>query len=196
MGHIDEIDFSLVRGGIDDLLRIVPCVPAVYAWFRKFSPPNPDTVSPEEFAEYLETETKLPHMAPRKAKIAPIYKISLTSNRRFSPAKQTDLINLCQSITFRKEIATILQDYAHIFSQPLYIGRAIILYDRVEQHLLGNSGLKESFETAGINILHCKLAYINLTGIVGDYGANKEALSVVEELLSKLFYPPFTIRYG
>jgi hypothetical protein len=196
MSSPERIDFDSVRGGPEALLRLVPRVPAVYAWFNKFNPPDPDACTGQAFAAYLEAEIRRPHMMPRATRLPPIYSMSLTSDRALSDGKREDLASLCEAPSFRREVAVLLRDHASIFAQPLYVGRAASLRDRVGQHLAMDSDLRVRLHSAGIDISRCRLVYVDLSGVGVEFDDADAVPDVIEELLSKLFCPPFTARYG
>jgi hypothetical protein len=196
MSSPERIDFDTVRGGPEALLRLVPRIPAVYAWFNKFYPPDPDSSTGEDFAAYLEAEIRRPHMMPRETRLPPVYSLLLTSDRALSEGKREDLASLCRARSFRRQVAALLREHASIFAQPLYVGRATVLRDRVGQHLSPDSDLRTRLQAARIDIARCRLVYVDLSDVGEEFDDSDAVPDVIEELLSKLFCPPFTARYG
>jgi hypothetical protein len=192
IGGVQVVECAKINGGTRPILEKVPDTAGVYAWFKSFSPPDPHTATPDEFFQYLIKETSLPHFIPRSAPIRPVYRVKLSSHRQYSEAKSALLRSLCNEAGFRKFIADLLRERGLIFQQPLYIGKADPLRGRVEAHLTGRTPLLRRLDTVGINLLCCTLVYVEVPTFVTDLDTSLQ----IEELLSKLFCPPFTVRYG
>lgn len=187
------IDCSRVRGGPDSVCALLPSAPGVYAWFRNFSPPDPDLASAQAFYQYLIHEIGKPHTIPRQAQVGPNYMISLKSRRILPIGKSSTLLTLCESLSFRRQIHSLLGRNSLLFSQPLYIGKSDDLRRRAREHLDGRSALIERFLLAGVRIEASVLAYIVVDEATA---ADHSAELVLEDLLSRIFYPPLTERYG
>ncbi len=194
--RVELVDCDPIRGGVSPILAKVPTAGGVYAWYKKIFPPDPLSSTPEAFAEFILAETELPHMLARRSAIRPMYEVVLRSKRSISEHKRDALASLCRNPKFRQFLHSLLTQNGITFQQPLYIGKAMSLNDRVSEHLTGvNSSLRERLSKASIDIARCILAYI----VVPDFGPGTEdedASLLVEEVLSKLFLPAFTERYG
>lgn len=176
---------------------MVPTCGGVYAWFKKYLVPNPSTCSPEEFAEFLISEVAAPHCLPRSGKLPPLFSILLSSHRRFSAGKLDALTEFCKLQEFRELIADSLTNYGILFQQPLYIGKASCFRDRISDHLTGQSDLKERLDKkAKIELRRCILVCLEIPLWENVTIETTDANLLVEELLSKLFAPSFTERYG
>jgi hypothetical protein len=193
---LQEIDFDRVRGDVDDLLEIVPGVPAVYSWHRRFRPPAPEHQQAEEFAAYVLSEIARPHAVPRQARVGPVYRVHLESERSLPEGKIADLLRFCADLTFRRELHALLADHADTFAPPLYVGRTRSLRKRLHQHFLGETGLRERLQTAGIEITTARVRYVDLSALYDENEDDDAAIAVIEDVLSRLFFPPFTVRYG
>jgi hypothetical protein len=212
--HIGEqqvlLNLQLIRGGRSAIVSRVPKCPGVYSWYRSFACPPPATTSAELFANYLIEQATARHCLDRRASVPPVYEVVLRSHKRLSEQKQESLTKLCESPRFREDIAAVLRS-AFLFQQPLYIGKAEELATRVDEHLQAGSVLQERLGEVGIQLRDCWLLCVLLPdlGLGGaspatpatspDPNGVEESLSpelVVEDLLSRLFHPLFTQRYG
>jgi hypothetical protein len=204
------LNLPLIRGRSGIVSRIPKC-PGVYSWYRGFSCPSPATSSAAQFAGYLIQQVTAPHCLDRRANMPPVYEVVLRSNTRLSELKQGALAGLCESRRFREDIAAVLRS-AFLFQQPLYVGKAEDLSTRIEEHLHPSSVLQERLGEVGIQLQHCWLLCVLLAdeGLGGrspstlvDPSLSSDGAEdsiapelVVEDLLSRLFHPLFTQRYG
>jgi hypothetical protein len=216
--HIGEqllvLNLQMIRGGSREILGRVPRCPGVYSWYRSFSCPPPDATSPEAFAEYLIQQALTKHCLDRRARMPPLYEVVLRSEKRITNAKQQAISRLCESSRFRQDMSSIL-GWAFLFQQPLYVGKANELTTRIEEHLQTGSVLQERLEQVGIQVRNCWLLCVLLpecdlaptdaatttpaTSLDGNDEDENISLTpelVVEDLLSRLFHPLFTQRYG
>lgn len=193
---IQTLDCDLIRGGINPILARLPETGGVYAWFKKILPPSPESSTAQQFAEFIIAETSLPHMLARTAQLPPLYSVTVRSSRRFSDAKRSHLLELCEQISFRRFVAELVLSGSVLFQNPLYIGKADSIVQRVGEHLRGQSGLRERLDKASINIFRCILVYVEVPAELVTGSPGTSANLIVEEMLSKLFCPPFTERYG
>jgi hypothetical protein len=188
---LQVLECAKVYGGVRPILDKLPSAPGVYAWFKTFLPPDPASSSGAEFCDYLVTQTSLPHFLSRKSGIPPLYAITLESKRSFSRQKLPTLRALCEQEAFRELVARLLTTHSILFQQPLYIGKADSLRSRIADHLHRRTDLQQRLEKIGVPLLQCTLVFLE-TPAFSDIDSNLS----FEELLSKLFYPPFTARYG
>ena len=208
------LNLQMIRGGSREILGRVPRCPGVYSWYRNFSCPPPDATSPDAFSEYLIHQALAKHCVDRRARMPPLYEVVLRSNKRISDAKKKAITKLCESRQFRQDMAAILGS-AFLLQQPLYVGKAEELSTRIGEHLQTGSVLQERLQEAGVQIRNCWLlcvllpeCYANpsvmpspIPATIPDESDEDESLSlapelVVEDLLSRLFLPLFTQRYG
>lgn len=110
--------------------------------------------------------------------------------------KASALATLCESVEFRQYIVSLLSKNPLVFQSPLYIGKTDDLRSRTHQHLSGESGLKERLADAQVDLRRCVLVWTPMPQVPGLSSDETSVNLVVEELLSKLFVPPFTLRYG
>lgn len=206
-------DLSQMRGNVSILSRIPNNIGGVYAWYRRFEI-EPNAVNdPDIFVNYILKELNKDHSASRETRLPPIYKIKLEPDTCFS--KELLLKELATDSSFR-ELLFMLLSNSLIFQQPLYIGKAKNLYSRIRSHLSEGSILRERLATAGHKINRCRLLIIHTSSsnsnIVADdmnedndldNEFNEESEyselatdTLVEDILSRLFLPSFTLRYG
>jgi hypothetical protein len=190
---VELLDCDLIRGGTDAIVAMLPQTPGVYAWYKKFLPPDPESSDAEMYFNFIISETKLPHCLERDARLNPNFHVYLRSERDFPQGKHAKLRSNCAHVDFRRFLHSLLQKNGLLFQQALYVGKADILANRIEDHLEGRSELRKRLKEASIEISRCQLAYIEVPTLPGEgTGINL----VVEDILSRLFYPPFTERYG
>ncbi|HEX5754351.1 MAG TPA: GIY-YIG nuclease family protein [Archangium sp.] len=196
LSELQTIDCDLIRGGVDPILAKLPSSAGVYAWYKKLLPPDPLKSDAASFAEFILKETSLPHMLPRTARLPPLYKVTVRSSRNFSEGKQEALVRLCANPQFRRFTADLMKSGSVTFQNPLYIGKADSLSQRIGEHLRGQSELKDRLARASVNIFRCILVYIETPVFSGGEDEEVATNLIIEEMLSKLFCPPFTERYG
>lgn len=206
------LDLRQIRGGTSAVLRRIPAnIPGIYAWYRSFVLPSTDTTSPDEFARALIQLATSPHCADREARLPPTLRVLLQSHQTMSEKKQRAVLTYCRSSSFRHLVSDLLH-MSILFQQPLYVGKATNLACRIEQHLSLRSPLRQRLDAAGISLDSTKLLFLALDEAVSielpsidpaDVDDNEDIPSselpvelVMEELLSRLFHPSFTIRYG
>ena len=206
-------DLAQMRGNSALLSRIPGNVAGVYAWYRRFELKSTAIDDPEVFAASILNELSKEHCASREARLPPAHKIRLQPETSFT--KEGVLREFAADTAFRKLLLMLL-DNSLIFQQPLYIGKANNLHSRVRSHLREESLLRERLMTAGHNINRCRLLLIHTsdnTPIFVSNGADEEddfdnqgsedcelsdlaSERLVEDILSRLFLPSFTLRYG
>jgi hypothetical protein len=132
-------------------------------------------------------------MPQLRAQLGPIHEVKLKSSRRLSDSTSTQLRDLCESHEFRLYIYTLLSQ-PYFLNPPLYIGKADDLRQRAKDHLDGSSGLLARLRGADIDIRRCYLVWTPTPDLsaLTRHGVSR----VVEDLVSQLFTPPFTLRYG
>jgi hypothetical protein len=190
LSRSEVIDCGLIRGGSESILAKVPDVAGVYAWYRRIVPPDPENASGRQYAEFIAAEIRQPHMLSRSASLASVFKMQLSSRRRLSSAKLEPLEHLCENLSFRRLLYELLTSESLLFQQPLYIGKANSLRQRISDHLMGRSPLRQRLARAGVNIEQSVLSYIEVNELPQDTNL------MLEEILSRLFYPPFVERMG
>jgi len=198
------VNLACLRGASAICDRI-PAQPGVYAFFKTFSPPEPESSDAEAFASYLINQATAPHCLPRDGRIKPLYGVRLSSRKTVSATKRQQLIRMCASPHFRVAVATALK-YSLFFEQPLYVGKSNCLRKRIRQHLSAESTLRSRFKKVGIDIFQSRLICLQLASLAGTLDRPAEGSetdlpddsgeSPLEEILSKLFHPLFVQRYG
>lgn len=206
-------DLSQMRGNVSILSRIPNNIGGVYAWYRRFEI-EPNAVNdPDIFVNYILKELNKDHSASRETRLPPIHKIKLEPDTCFS--KELLLKELAADSSFR-ELLFMLLSNSLIFQQPLYIGKAKNLYYRIRSHINEGSILRERLATAGHKINRCRLLIIHTSysnssiapddmnednDLDNEFNEESEYSELatdklVEDILSRLFLPSFTLRYG
>ncbi|MEH1923408.1 GIY-YIG nuclease family protein [Nostoc sp.] len=205
-------DLAQIRGNSAVLSRIPDNIGGVYAWYRRFEIDANAINDPQVFANYILEELCKEHSAPRETKLPPAHKIKLQAETSFS--KELLLKELAADSSFRQLLFMLLNN-SLIFQQPLYIGKATNLYSRIRSHIREGSILRDRLADAGHKIHKCRLLIIHTSyntdtvpysvdeddeldnQIEEDYEFSKLASDkLVEDILSRLFLPSFTLRYG
>lgn len=206
------LDLRRLKGGASAIKRRIPSkTPGIYAWYRGFSLPSSDDASPEDFARSLILAATSAHCADREARLPPSLKVLLQPHQAMSEKKQRAVVAYCRSLSFRRLITQLLE-MAILFQQPLYVGKAASLADRIEQHLSPRSPLRQRLDGAGISLDSTKLLFLTLdesefsdlavidpADVLDDDIDTSSELPlelVMEEVFSRLFHPSFTLRYG
>lgn len=205
-------DLAQMRGNSAVLSRIPENVGGVYAWYRRFELKPTAKHDPEVFAASILDELSKDHCAPREARLPPSHRIRLQSETVFT--KEGVLREFATDSSFRQLILMLLEN-SLIFQQPLYIGKATNLHSRIRNHLSEGSLLRERLEIAGHNINRCRLLLIHTSYSSSSFALDSSdddefdnqfsedcefsdlaSERLVEDILSRLFLPTFTLRYG
>ncbi|MBX7132907.1 MAG: hypothetical protein K1X67_09550 [Fimbriimonadaceae bacterium] len=214
-GRIVLLELSELSGGRETVLTRLPREGGIYAWYRKISLGS-EGLEPEAYADRIDQMIRSKHFADRSAVLAPTHRVTLSSQAALSPSKRAVLSRIAGEPEFRQTLDAVLQ-HAVLFSRPLYIGKAGSIRDRIDQHLSPQSVLRARFASAGIAIDTCTLLYVPVPSLSSttestalrddeappDEGDESDAAvdeldsnAIVEDVLSRLFHPAFTIRYG
>lgn len=204
------LNLHAIGGGVQSILDRLPSnTAAVYAWFRRLD--FPADSSPETVYSALVGALDAAHSTSRSARLAPAHRITLSADTRLTEGKRAALRACCEELEFRELIQTIFH-LSLVFQQPLYIGKAMNLQTRIKQHLSAGSSLRKRLADGRIRIDSCRLLYVIVPGVLSELrtgspqqpDSDEEAEDIallpiellVEDLLSRLFLPSFTIRYG
>ena len=202
-------NLSQMRGTEALLSRIPKNKGGVYAWYRYFELDPKANEDPDVFVKSILQELDKEQFASRETRLPPAHRIILQSDTSF--AKESILRELSLDPAFRKLIIMLLSN-SLIFQQPLYIGKATNLYSRIYTHLKEDSILSDRLAKSGHNINQCRLLVIHTSDCSSNLDINEivkdEIISeefelyqlpseqLVEDILSRLFLPSFTLRYG
>lgn len=191
------LNLSLIPGTSAIASRVPSGTSGIYAWYQNFSDVTTKTDSKVYFDSLID-HIHAPKFSPRSTRLPPSHRIKLSSDQKLSDKKKQSLEALCQNDGFRHLLSQSL-DLSIFFQRPLYIGKSSDLRSRVITHLRSDSDLRQRLSEAGIKIDTCFLMYICLSdGFEEDIEG--EALipseDVMEDVLSRLFQPAFTVRYG
>ena len=187
------LNLAKIQGGRNAVIARVPDSPGVYAWFRNLTHAGSDISSSDRFADALIDLIESKHCLDRRGRIKPMYEVVLRSKKSLSETKKDALREYSRQSDFRDQLMEILQ-YALLFQQPLYVGKASDLAVRVNDHLAPSSSLRNRLSQAGIEIDTCWLMYVTLRDESTEGLPSREL--VIEDLLSRLFHPLFVHRYG
>ncbi len=206
-------DLVQIRGTSALLRRIPEHIGGVYAWYRRFKLEPTAKHNPEVFVTSILDELCKAHCATREARIPPSHRIALKSDTSFS--KGGELKEFAADSSFRQLLFMLLEN-SLLFQQPLYIGKATNLHSRIRNHLREGGVLRERLASAGHNINRCRLLLIHTSYSTSSFASEdndeedelahqlfedcefSELASerLVEDILSRLFIPSFTLRYG
>ncbi len=194
-GRLIVLDLSRLSGGKKTVLRFIDSEPGVYAWFQNFCSPHlRPKATGQEFYDALTQRICAKHCADVRGRLAPLFKVTLSSLKRLSKPKRNSLREWCDHEDFRSEMSQLL-NASLLFSQPLYVGCSKNLRTRIGNHFDGvNSELRDDLKQINIDIGQCWLAILRLPNKKEVARPKEEQL--VEDVISKLFHPLFTKRYG
>ena len=196
-----------MRGSNAILRRIPENIGGVYAWYRRFEINPVARSDPEAFVSIILKELYKPHSATREVRLSPSTKLVVQPETVFS--KHNELKRFSQDPYFR-ELLILLLENSLLFQQPLYIGKANNLHRRISTHLHEGSILRERLEAAHHNLDKCRLLLVGVSETrclldsddleseddSEDELYQLEAEQLIEDILSRLFLPSFTIKYG
>ena len=202
-------NLSQIRGTEALLCRIPDNLGGVYAWYRCFELNPAARHDPEIFVSAVLHELYKPHSVTRETRVPPSTKLTVQAETVFH--KRQALQQFAQDSHFRELICQLLEN-SLIFQQPLYIGKATNFKQRIKNHLSQGSILRERLELSSHNINHCRLLIIGTSmstadieldknieeesDIEGDEFSSLDPERLIEDILSRLFLPTFSIQYG
>jgi hypothetical protein len=209
-------NLAQMRGTEAVLSRIPKNKGGVYAWYRHFHLDANLQEDPDLFVNFILKELDKEHCAPRETRLPPAHKVTLQADTSFT--KESILQDLSLEPAFRKLMLMLLRN-SLIFQQPLYIGKATCLYSRIDTHLRDGSILCDRLAKSGHNINQCRLLVIHTSDYssnimtdsidenddsINEDDSNSEDIEfsetpserLVEDILSRLFIPSFSLRYG
>ncbi|MCV6620119.1 MAG: hypothetical protein OIF51_00025 [Cellvibrionaceae bacterium] len=189
-------ELSKLNGGTDKLTSEIPDeVAGVYAFFGHYDLPSKDDSACN--SEYILEKISQPHMLSRSSRVAPLYNVTISSERSLSEKKRGLLTETVSQQPY-KDIFQQVFNNSFIFQTPLYVGKSINIKKRIKEHLEGDTNLKNDLLESGISISGCSVLFIitddepNIDKI-DEQSKNAE---LIEDCLSRLFCPGFTRRYG
>ena len=197
-------NLSRIRGVDSVISRIPERWSGVYVWYRSFMPDAALAEDSESFFTFILEEIYKKHCSVREASLPPSYGIMLKPQTSFP---KEDLLKQLSSDKPFRELVLGLLDNSIIFQQPLYIGKSENLSNRIKNHLKETSTLRLRLQEAGHEIDLCKLLLIktgenhlplssNESGDSDSELPDIESEQLIEDILSRLFLPSFTLRYG
>lgn len=202
-------DLSKIRGTDAILNRIPDNMSGVYAWYRNFQLDASATDNADIFVSNILDELYKPHCVTRETRLPPSYRLIVKPETIFPPKKQQALKHHADDPHFRELLITLLNNCL-LFQQPLYIGKAVNLKTRISNHLSIESRLRGRLKEAQHDIEQCRLLilgcsenlnYLPLENIDTEEEEENEisqlaSEDLIEDILSRLFLPSFTIKYG
>jgi hypothetical protein len=181
----------------------------VYAWYRNFDVDTAAHDNPEAFVSNILQELRKPHCVTRETRFPPSHRLIVKPETTFSLKKQEALKYYAANPYFRELIITLLNNCL-LFQQPLYIGKAINIRTRINNHLSVESKLRDRLKDAKHNLDQCRLLILGCSENINYHTLNNAELedenesevshlepeALIEDILSRLFLPLFTINYG
>ena len=202
-------DLSRICGVSAILSRIPDNMSGVYAWYRNFKIDAAAQNNPETFVSNILHELYKPHCITRETRLPPSHRLIIKPETVLSDRKKEALDYYANNSDFRELLLTLLNN-SLLFQQPLYIGKAVNLRSRISSHLSVESVLRERLKNAGHNLEQCRLLILcslendNYCPSVENSEMEEdesnfsclEPEALIEDILSRLFLPSFTINYG
>ena len=202
-------DLSKIRSVSAILNRIPDNMSGVYAWYRNFNMDATAHNNPEAFVSSILKELYKPHCVTKETRLPPSYRLIVKPETILSQRKQEALRYYADNPHFRVLLITLLNNCL-LFQQPLYIGKAINLRTRIGNHLSIESVLRERLKDAEHNLEQCRLLILGCSESINystfefediEKGnesefSHLEPEALIEDILSRLFLPTFTINYG
>ena len=202
-------DLSKIRGVAAILSRIPDNMSGVYAWYRNYKIDASAIDNPDIFVSRILEELHKPHCITRETRLPPSHRLIVKPETIHSQKKEEALRYYANNPNFRELLITLLNNCL-LFQQPLYIGKAINLRTRISNHLSVESVLRERLKDAEHNLEQCRLLILGCSETM-NYSASEsievedktesefpqlESEALIEDILSRLFLPSFTINYG
>ena len=202
-------DLSKIRSTSAILSRIPDSMSGVYAWYRNYKIDASAIDNPEVFFTNILQELYKPHCITRETRLPPSHRLIIKPETILSQRKQEALKQYADNFFFREFLITLLNNCL-LFQQPLYIGKSSNLRNRIKNHLSIESILRERLKEAEHDIEQCRLLILNCSDNTGCLTSKSiepeednegefsqlEPEELIEDILSRLFLPSFTINYG
>ena len=203
-------DLSKIRTVSAILSRIPDNMSGVYAWYRNFNIDAAAHNNPEAFVSNILQELYKPHCVTRETRLPPSHRLIIKPETVLSQRKQEALKYYADHPHFRELLITLLNNCL-FFQQPLYIGKAINLRKRISNHLGVESILRKRLNDAEHDLEQCRLLILGCSENMNSSTSENieieeeknesefsqlEQEALIEDILSKLFLPSFTINYG
>lgn len=211
-GSIVLLSLSHLQGGDETVLQRIPAAAGIYAWYQTIE------LDPQShLGDQVRRLIRAPHSVSRSANMQPNYRVELHPFTRLPRKKDAELDDTLASDADFRDGLFLAAANAILFQRPLYIGKARVLRKRVATHLRPNSKLSRRFKASGINLRECRLLFIVLEPRADDQSYEDEPSSyesqpeegddgetedqtdselMLEDVLSRLFHPSHTVRYG
>lgn len=203
-------DLSKIRGVSAILNRIPDNMPGVYALYRSFHVDTAAHNNPDIFISNILQELYKPHCITRETRLPPSHRLIIKPETVLSHRKQEALSYYANDSDFRELLLTLLNNCL-LFQQPLYIGKAANLRTRISSHLGVESVLRKRLKDAEHDLEQCRLLILCSPESHNHYPliqslemeeenesefSHLEPEALIEDILSRLFLPSFTINYG
>lgn len=205
-------DLSKIRGTKAILDRIPDSMSGVYAWYRNFKIDASALNDSDVFVSNILQELYKPHCITRETRLPPSHKLIVKPETILPQRKQEALKQYSINSDFRELLITLLNNCL-LFQQPLYIGKANNLRYRIRNHLNIDSVLRKRLKDAEHDLDSCRLlivgysqfTYYNDLKSLEDTETEEdnenefselEPEILIEDILSRLFLPSFTLNYG
>lgn len=194
------IDWEVVSG--QDLLgpssSVIPECPGLYMWSRHFAPPAGAYERKEGFLDWLAAELGTPYCVVKETELTPYLRIgSLTvGGRPLDESKVVALQSACDSRSFRRLVGELVRR-ANENAPALYVGRAIDLRKRIQQHLRYETDFAQKVDSLELTWDQLTLRYACLTNIAmpNDH-SETQVLDLLEAILTGLVLGTMVSRIG
>jgi predicted GIY-YIG superfamily endonuclease len=218
-------NLSQIRGINAVLSRIPDDMSGIYAWYRCYALPSDARTNPEVFLSSILQEMYKPHFATREARIPPSTKLTVQAetsfykqeelrSKSFSPMFRELLCDLLenslvfqqplyigQSNNIKRRIKSHLAEGSALRTRLKYAGHdldkcKLLVIQSQETNSIDREGAYKkvcAFEDECENDFSFQIELED-----EDYGefTDREDETLLEDLLSRLFLPSFTLRYG
>lgn len=188
------IKASSIRGGSEAISKNFPNAPGIYVFYKDI-----ERYSGVSVADHLIGEVEASKFFPREGVVSPLFNVKVESLTRLTKRKTDALKEFSKNIKFSESVDEIIS-LSILFQTPLYIGKAKDLKSRVRQHFDGDSDLKEVLASSGIDIRRTTILAIvsdeDSVFFEEEKNTGIEYENLMEDLLSRMFCPGFTRRYG
>ena len=145
----------------------------------------------EQLVDYVISESESAHMCARRGTIPPLFSVEISSQKSMSENKKTLLKKFISQKSFRLAIESAFE-FREYYQQPLYIGKASNLKSRLCQHFKGETDFYKEMKLSGIDIFNTRI----LLNVIDGDECTEDMELTLEDLMSRIFTPSFTRRYG
>lgn len=199
---IKSFRYSQLDSEVGRNARLVNC-PGLYAWYRDLDL----RMYANDEGRFLKKVRKVfdaDLSAKFEGKVGTYYKVTVVEKSGYLPEEKQNLFNdLSTTCGGRNYLIKAIKSLS-VFLPPLYIGQSSNIQNRLTEHIIGRSLLRERLSEGGIKLEECsvKIMYLDsnkadtFSELLEDKYQSKDLLLLFEDLVTRLASAAYVRRPG